>query len=308
MHLIVPFAAPLAEAGRDALRSLSLPSLRAWLSRCAEPVRDGGDEFSLSPPHERAQARALGLSGGDGALPWAAWLAAGDGLEAAGQAWGLVTPAHWYLGTEQVSLLDPAALVLDDATSGALFGAVQDLFTSEGFAFHYGAPLRWYVAHPSLGALRCASLDRVIGRNVDRWLTEDPAVRLVRRLQNEVQMLLYTHPINDRRAAQGLLPVNSFWLSGCGVAQAAAGAAATIDERLRTPALAEDWAAWVKAWQTLDEGPVAALNERVANGAPVRLTLCGERSAATFEPAAAGWRRLQSRFRGGAPAALLETL
>jgi len=39
MHLIVPFAAPLAEAGRDALRSLSLPGLRAWLTRCAAPVR-----------------------------------------------------------------------------------------------------------------------------------------------------------------------------------------------------------------------------------------------------------------------------
>jgi hypothetical protein len=33
-------------------------------------------------------------------------------------------------------------------------------------------------------------------------------------LQNEMQMLLYTHALNDERAARRQLPVNSFWLSG----------------------------------------------------------------------------------------------
>ena len=35
-------------------------------------------------------------------------------------------------------------------------------------------------------------------------------------------MLLYTHPINDAREARGALPVNSFWLSGCGAPAATA--------------------------------------------------------------------------------------
>ena len=38
-------------------------------------------------------------------------------------------------------------------------------------------------------------------------------------LAGEVQMLLYSHPLNDAREAQGALPVNSFWLSGCGMRQ-----------------------------------------------------------------------------------------
>jgi len=175
---------------------------------------------------------------------------------------------------------------------------------------HLGAPLRWYVAHPSLATLRCASLDRVIGRNVDRWLTDAPEVRLVRRLQNEVQMLLYTHPINDAREAQGLLPVNSFWLSGCGVAQAVTGTPPTVDERLRGPALADDAAGWANAWKSLDAGPIAALRERLAAGAAVRLTLCGERAAASFTSAGAGgWRRLRSWLgAGAAPLATLEPL
>jgi hypothetical protein len=114
-------------------------------------------------------------------------------------------------------------------------------------------------------------------------------------------MLLYEHPINERRQAQGQLPVNSFWLSGCGVAQPAAAPAPRVEERLRRAALGEDWAAWVKAWDVLD-GELAA-------EPPVRLTLCGERSAACFERAPAGLgQRLRSLFQRAAPRELLATL
>lgn len=308
MHLLVPFAAALAEGGRDAARRLALPRLASLLGRLAPAQRDDGDEWSFSPPHERAFARAIGFAGGDGQLPWAAWRAQQDGIDTADLAWGLLTPVHLHLGTDQVSLFDPAALGLDDGASRALLDAVRELFTSEGFVVDHGAPQRWYVAHESLAALRTASLDRVIGRNIDRWLTDASAVRLVRRLQHEVQMLLYTHPLNDAREARGLLPVNSFWLSGCGPAQRATGPSPTVDARLREPALAEDWAAWAKAWETLDEGPLAELSERAARGEAVLLTLCGERSALTLEPAHGAWTRLKLKATKPAPATILESL
>ncbi len=309
MQLLIPFAAPLPEAGREAAAGLALPNLQDLLARLAETGRDEGDEWSLSPPHERALALALGLRGAAGRLPFAARLAAADGIAVGDLAWGLLTPAHWHLGTDQVSLIDPALLMLDDATSCAFFEAVRDLFASAGFVLQYGTPLRWYVAHESLAALPTASLDRVIGRNVDAWLGSEPAARSIRRLQSEVQMLLHSHPLNERREAQGLLPVNSFWLSHCGAAQAATGAAPEIDDRLRSPALAGDWAAWARAWQTLDEGPLAALVAAARRGEPVRLTLCGERSWACFEPAAGGLlERLRARWSPPRAAAVLGSL
>ena len=297
MHLLIPFAAPLSDAGQQALGSLALPQLRALLSRLDVVSRDEGDEWTFSAPHERALAHALGWTGADGLLPWAARQAAADGLDVAGLAWGMVTPAHWHLGTDQVSLLDPQVLALDEAASRACFDAVKDLFTSEGFALHWAAPYRWYATHDSLAAMRCASLDRVVGRNVDRWLGSDPAARRIRRLQSEVQMQLYTHPLNDDREARGLLPMNSFWLSGCGVAQAVVKPEPTVDLRLRAPALADDWAAWATAWDTLDDGPVAEAAARAARGEPVRLTLCGERGGVSFQSAPRGfWRNLGSRL------------
>jgi hypothetical protein len=306
MQLLIPFAVPWSEAGRMAAATLALPRLQALLNRLDETWRDTADECSLSPPHERALACALGLAGGSGLLPWAAHQAAADGVDVADLAWGLATPGHWHLGTEQVSLLDPAQLSLDEPTSRELFQAVLPLFTGDGYLLHWGAPLRWYVAHESLAGLATASLDRVIGRNVDAWLGSDLAARRIRRLQSEVQMLLHTHPINEQRVAQGLLPVNSFWISGCGVAQAVNGAAPVVDQRLRSPALAEDWAAWVRAWQTLDQGPVAQMLAAVQRGTAVQLTLCGERSAATWTNAAAGfWPRLHRWLK---PPALWPTL
>ncbi len=309
MHLLIPFAACVSEAGRAAAATLELPQLQALLARLQPVQSDPGDEWSFSPPHERALALALGLRGGNGLLPWAARQAQADGVATGDLAWGLLTPVHLHLGTDQVSLGDPQALMLDEASSRTFFDAVQELFTSVGFALHYAAPLRWYVAHESLAVLPTASLDRVIGRNIDAWLGSDPAARRIRRLQSEVQMVLHTHPLNEHREAQGLLPVNSFWLSGCGVGQAETGASPQVDERLRAPALAEDWAGWVRAWETLDEGPIRQLLERAKDGLPLRLMLCGERGWTAFEPAPPGlWQRLRAWHRPPSAPAVLEPL
>ncbi len=308
MPLLIPFAAPRAAPWAE-LSGLKLPNLQRLLARWAETGRDEDDELSLSPPHERALARALGWQGSDGCLPWAARAAAADGVEVGSQAWGLLTPAHWHLGTDQVSLIDPAGLMLDATTSRALFDAVQELFTSQGWQLAWGAPLRWYAAHDSLAGLPCAALDRVIGRNVDRWLGHDERLRTIRRLQSEVQMVLYGHPLNDERDARGLLPVNSFWLSGCGPAQAATGMPPTVDDRLRAAALLGDWAGWARAWETLDEGPLAALVD-AGPGSGASLTLCGDRTAVCLEPAASGWLAgVMQRLRTPpAAASFLETL
>ncbi len=315
MHWLIPFAVPFSESGRQAMRQLSLPHLSTLLARADLPVPGGPtadgapDELSFTPPHERALARLIGLQGDDGRLPWAAWWAERDGLAVDGQAWGLLTPAHWHLGTDQLTMRDPDELGLDETASRALLDAVADLFDGEGFTLVWGAPLRWYLSHPSLAMLRTASPDRVIGRNVDPWLTPGAGARLLRRLQNEVQMRLHEHPINATREAAGALPVNSFWLSGCGVGQRTGWPPdLQVDDRLRRPALAEDWGAWTAAWQALDAGPLAELCHAM-RAEDAAITLCGERDAVTLHPGrAALWRRVSARWKRPSPAALLETL
>jgi hypothetical protein len=314
MHLLIPFAGTVSDAGRQALATLALPRLDRLLAGLQPVQRLGTDAFSLNPPHEQARAAALGWPhGADDALPFAALLAArhGTGLGGldTGLPWALLTPVHLHVGTEQVSLTPPAALQLDEAASRAVLDAVRHLFESEGFSLHYAAPLQWLATHSLFDGLATASLDRVIGRNVDPWLPDHRSARLLRRLQNEVQMLLYTHPLNDAREAAGLPTVNSVWFSGCGRLPAATAAEPRIDARLRAPALGEDWAAWAEAWQALDAGPIAELAALADAGQPFELTLCGERFADRFAPAPRGlWQKLTGRRHSGPATTVLEAL
>lgn len=309
MHVLIPFASSHSEAAAHVLHDLALPALTRLLQRLTPAQRLDGDETTLSAPHERALASAWGWPLVDGALPFAARAAAADGIAVGTLAWGLLTPAHWSAGRDHVTLADPAALTLDETESRTLFDAVRTLFDSEGFTLAWGAPLRWYAAHPSLAGLPCAAPDRVIGRNIEPWLPKTPQQRLLRRLQSEVQLLLYTHPLNQVREDRGAFAVNSFWLSGCGVHLPQTGPHIDVLCSLRAPLLANDWAAWAEAWHALDAGPIAELAKRCAAGEAVTLTLCGERHAQSFESQARSvWRRVARRWRSALPASVLEAL
>ena len=313
MHLLIPFASALSEAATHVVRDTPLPHLARLLTMLSPGVRDDGDEFSFSPPHERALACAWGWHGADGALPFAAQAAAADGIATGDMPWGLVSPAHWHLARDHVALVDPAALNLTDTESRAAFEAVRHLFESEGLRFEWGAASRWYVAHDSLADLPCAALDRVIGRRIEPWTgttaQTTPAAALMRRLQSEVQLLMYTHPINDEREARGALTLNSFWLSGCGHRQPSDAAAVTVNDTLRSPLLAQDWAAWAEAWQALDADDLAGLLAAARRGEAATLTLCGERSAQRFENAPRSlWKRLRASMHATQPHTILEAL
>ena len=310
MHLLIPFASAVSERGTHTLRRLKLPHLTQLLASLTPTETLGRDEYSLTPPHERALAQALGWVGDDGALPWAARNAAQDGVDIGTHAWGQLTPVHWHVGADHVSLPDPQSLHLSAQESHTLFEAVRPLFESEGWRMAWGAPARWYAAHDSLDGLASASIDRVIGRNIDLWMPTTPQARLIRRLQNEVQMLLYQQPLNDARVGQGALPVNSFWLSGCGRAQGAAAPAGLVqDDSLRSSALRSDWTAWAEAWHALDAGEVQQALKRARQGEPVTLTLCGERFAQSFtlQPQPL-WSRLGKRLSPAPVAPVLEAL
>ncbi len=316
MHLLIPFAAGDAPGCRQALSGLSLPNLERLLSRLPPGDTDTGDELSLSPPHERALARALGLPAADGMIPWAALEAARTppetsaeaeaGDPSAAPAWGFVTPCHWMIGADHITLADPALLRLDEAGSRELLALLAPYCAADGIALRYAAPTRWLARGGVFRGLATASLDRVAGRNIDLWMPDAPQARPLRRLQSEMQMLLYTHPWTEARDAAGLPAVNSLWISGTGALPAGwsppPGPEPVVPDALRRPALQEDWAAWRDAWQRIDARDCAALLAEADAGRPAALTLCGDRSALAFRAGASGtvgrWRQKFSGIFG----------
>lgn len=284
-HLLIPYAWASAEPCAPVLQDVALPNLRALLESLQPGPLDEGSDYTLSPPHERALGRALGLCGPagapDGQWPWAAWEA---GLSGVACAW--FTPCHWQVGMERVSVQPPDELQLTPAHSLALLEALRPFAAEDGLTLTLETPDRWRAEGECLRGLPCASLDRVAHRDASGWLLArdaHPAAPMLLRLQNEAQMLFYTHPVNDERAAQGLGAVNGVWISGSGVWDGtASGSPPTVPHSLRQPALHGDWPAWARAWQALDAGPLADLLQQARAGARVALTLCGERHAQTW--------------------------
>lgn len=284
--LIVPFAITDDEACRPVLDQCDLPHLRVLFGHWHPgPIQQVG-AYRLNTPHEHALAEAQGwATRPDGALPLAAHAA---GLTERACAW--FHPCHWNVGMEQVSLQSADGLDVTEAESQALLQALQPLAEEDGLALFYEEPGRWRAEGPVFRDLPWASLDRVAYRRIDGWLPDaglTPAARPLLRLQNEAQMLFYTHRVNDERAAKGLASVNGFWISGCGQLEATerGGANVQVETSLRQPALQGHWTDWARAWQALDANVISSWLGRAERGDRLTLVLCGER----------GWRSWTSQ-------------
>ena len=353
MHLILPYAASHALDMPSAVAGLQLPNLQALLQGLT--LADCFDEHeALSPhmPHERVLARTLGWPD-QGPWPWAAWQTAqaltpavdpqtpqvatsvkapltaqvrascaATTPDTSAQAW--LSPCHWQVGMNQVVLMDPAALALRDEESQALMAAVQPLLQEDGLQLRWHDALHWHASGELLQDLPTASLERVIGQNLRHWLqagSPGSAARTLSRLQSEVQMLLYHHPVNEAREAQRLPTVNAFWLHGAGrlpashISTPAAPEQTTPGQQklcihlrtdLRDSARQGRTADWQTGWQALDRSAVAGLLAHAQSGGTVTLSLCSEDRALSFESRPLSWtQRLQRRLR---PLRVVDTL
>ena len=314
MHLLIPYAACSADACQQALQTLPLPNLAALLQRLTPTTLDAGDDFALSMPHERALARALGLPADNGLTPWAARDVLKNGGKPGADAWAFITPCHWRLATDHFLMDEPDLLQIEEQESQALLAAMASFFAEDGITLEYASPTLWRAQGEVFRGLATASLDRVRGRSLDIWMPDGPQAKPLRRLQSEMQMLLYTHPVNDARETRGLAPVNAFWVSGTGalppeVRNALFPAELHMPNTLTTPALRANWPAWAKAWQQLDATACADLLAHLQQHGTATLTLCGERSAQRFEasPRSLG-AKISSLFGRVRPSTVLEKL
>jgi len=291
MHLMIPHASALDEAARHALSSLALPNLAAQLARLSPAEHWGSDEFSPQPPHQLALAALRGQAG-PSAAAWA--VDAGPEL-----AWALMSPVHLAVGTDGVDVLPPAALRLSESDAARFAALLRVLWPeTEGWQWRLLDATHWAIGHASaLDGLAAASIERAAGRPIEPWL---PDSRVLRRWQNEAQMLLHEHPLNVEREARGEHAINSVWIGDIGRSNGKP-AELSIDARLTEPLLNGDLAAWAEAWQRLDAGPLA--KELTS------LTLSGERFARRFTAQPLSLvEKLKRRFKSTDVAAVMEAL
>jgi hypothetical protein len=211
--LVLPFALPISEFAPDLVRALEAPALARLLSRTSRHARVPADDAIRALPHEQWLARALGLTdSGRPAFAAAAMRACGLSLDAG--TWFIVNPIHIEIARTHLMMGDPGNLRLPDADSRALFETARPYFEEAGHALVYGDSATWFMRADDWAGLDTSTPDAALGMDLTDWMPTGARAAAFRRLQNEVQILWHTHPVNVAREARRLPPVNAFWAWG----------------------------------------------------------------------------------------------
>ena len=225
LHLLLPFALPTAADASSALHDLRSPALDKLLARATLVERVAGEDFQRTLAHERWVARRFGAVAANAAdeAPLAPYMLLADGGTPGDARWACVEPVHVRTAHDHLVLIDPSALDLTDEDAASLLATARPLIEELGVRVEAPTPHRWYLTGDALGALAGASPLRASGRSIEIWLPHDAQTgqrsRIWMKLQNEVQMGWFEHPVNEAREARGLPAVNSIWLHAQGAAQ-----------------------------------------------------------------------------------------
>jgi hypothetical protein len=195
----------------------------------------------------------------------------------------VATPLHAALGLSDLTPLYPSQLQLTDTESRALCEAADALMRAEGVQIEFIEATQWRATCDRELEVLTERPDWIIGETLRPNLPRGRDARLVERWMNELQMLFFTHPVNEARAARGLPVVNMVWLWGFspllseafdaargsgarpgtsdvqpGRAIASPGNVAAYDTRMLTALRSGDLPGWQRTWGDLSERIVAS--------------------------------------------------
>ena len=282
-----------ARPWQQALRALEHHKVLQQLAHAELQVLTRLPADSACSSHEWAYARAANWPQSTHLLPFAAHAAQQWQLRCPpDHGWAFIDLVHAQFSQGQIPVSLPGTL--SDVESNGFMQAMRPYFEEDGIHLLAFSPGR-FLAHSSVfKSLPCMSLDHVLQHGahalaeLDPVATQSPAQRLLRRLQNEMQMLFYTHTLNTQRD----IPVNSFWLSGSGDLPAHTHTGVTLHTELRESFLSNDPIAWAEVWVKLAEvSMLPALQQGHA------LILCGPQRCLQLQAGKSNWlQTLKQRF------------
>ncbi len=297
------FALPPPELARDLIRHLNTPALATLLGKASLKNLPASPAYARALPHEVWLTQYLFSNS---KLPAHAVMQA-IGLAVPSKHCFMLNPVHIHIARDHLILTDARQLEFGEIEARQLFEAAAPYFAEQGLELIYGTPQLWFVAAEKMAELDCASLDAACGHNIDIWLPRQAAQqneREWRKLQNEIQMLWYAHPVNEDRIDKGLAPVNALWLSGATPAAPANTSSATLwrmqeetpplaahtllgkpvnlssaetwqtppkstilyVDQLSSAGLAGDWGTWLAQMQALEQNCFAPLLQQLQTG------------------------------------------
>lgn len=246
VHLVIPELFLPKDFAAEVSADLPLPSLMKLLAR--------GSNNQVEKPVtlESWLSGMFGLSGAADA-PIAAISAAFDDLERA--CWLRADPVNLRLQRDQLLL---SSVLPSGDEAQRLCASLNEYFAGQGMTFFAPHPLRWYLRLDAPLFIRTTPLPELLGRNIRGALPTGDDSAHWHRLFNEIQMLLYAHPVNEAREACGESTINSVWLWGEGsLVEPLLNDYQNVssdDELVEMFASAADipFSAWSKHWQEIE--------------------------------------------------------
>lgn len=190
-----------------ALQDLRLPGLETLVAR-------GRMRVHVPLGIEGALCRAWGVKKQTD-WPWAAISLAADGGSADQGYWLRADPVHIRIQSDKLILLGNDLLNVSPTEAVTLSADLNAHFGDE-FELRPLQPGRWYLPFNHDPGIKTTPLSLAAGRHIDPVLPNGKDALKWRALLNEIQMLLFSHPINQEREARGRPSINSIWLWGGG--------------------------------------------------------------------------------------------
>ncbi|WP_410498368.1 hypothetical protein [Chitinibacter sp. S2-10] len=130
--------------------------------------------------------------------------------------WLCADPVSLRVDRDHLTPIGEPFLNITQSEADELIAALNRLYQPDGYRFIAPQADRWLVRFPAAPTLTFTPIKQALGRNLNDVLPTGEGALKFNALQNEMQMLLYAHPVNDRRDAAGLPLINSVWLWGGG--------------------------------------------------------------------------------------------
>ncbi len=142
-----------------------------------------------------------------------AWQQAGN--EAGSAYWLYAAPVHLVLQCDSFSLAEPVPLPLENDEIEALTSALNKHFTADGLMFFWHENM-WFLSMQHNPQIQTIAPQAAMNKDIAAYLPTGEDVTAWAKFTNEVQMLLFEHPINLAREAKRLPAINSIWCYGGG--------------------------------------------------------------------------------------------
>jgi hypothetical protein len=137
------------------------------------------------------------------------------GNKAGSAYWLYAAPVHLVLQRDSFSLAAPAPLPLDAEEANALTALFNKHFGGDEKSFFWHENT-WFLRLENKPNIHTTAPEGLFNKDISAYLPTGEGAMQWASFSNEIQMLLFEHPINQAREAKNLPVINSIWCYGGG--------------------------------------------------------------------------------------------